>query len=266
MTGCKMLKKLCGRMENVCLLAICVSNARSHSAIVFLAMVLPRLRRRSCPERATATETLLSEGNLQHKLYVRVGKGGSCCDAQELAAAAEADGATVSVARIGGDGKHPQNAFRDINRQARRELSIPWSLYNVKTILVGQDGFASKEGTLPILLPHELVALMYEADSSRFHELVGTAGASAWWRRVPLPDGHPMRAAVTQHPTQFIPCKWFADDGSLGKHRSLLAHHWSSLLTDGLSTADSRFPLFILANHQIIEDVTDVPLIKACIW
>ena len=266
MTGCKMLKKLCGRMENVCLLAICVSNARSHSAIVFLAMVLPRLRRRSRPERATATETLLSEGNLQHKLYVRVGKGGSCCDAQELAAAAEADGATVSVARIGGDGKHPQNAFRDINRQARRELAIPWSLYNVKTILVGQDGFASKEGTLPILLPHELVALMYEADSSRFHELVGTAGASAWWRRVPLPDGHPMRAAVTQHPTQFIPCKWFADDGSLGKHRSLLAHHWSSLLTDGLSTADSRFPLFILANHQIIEDVTDVPLIKACIW
>ena len=47
----------------------------------------------------------------------------------------------------------------------------------MKTILVGQDGFASKEGTLPILLPHELVALMYEADRSRFHELVGTAGA-----------------------------------------------------------------------------------------
>ena len=93
-----------------------------------------------------------------------------------------------------------------------------------------------------------------------------TPYASAWWRRVPLPDGHPMRAAVTQHPTQFIPCKWFADDGSLGKHRSLLAHHWSSLLTDGLSTADSRFPLLIFANHQVIADVNEVPLIKACIW
>ena len=83
---------------------------------------------------------------------------------------------------------------------------------------------------------------------------------------MPLPDEHPMRAAVAHHPTQLIPCKWFADDGSLGTHRGLFAHHWSPLLTDGLPTEDARLPLFILANHQCIADVSDVPLRKACIW
>ena len=137
----------------------------------------------------------------------------------------------------------------------------------------GLDGFGSNTATRPILLPNENAAWTYQKDIQDFNTVTGVGHLGDFWQRVlpthPRLQDHPYKHLIDEMPDRVIPCRLFADDGQLGKHRSILVMHWCPVLCnmDGhVKTLNSRFPQIVQDEKYAIPKITERPLIDALVW
>ena len=194
-------------------------------------------------------------------------------EGHNLARSAAAEGA-ASVAQWAATGQtSPQNHFRDLLRHNRRTAKINWQLYPVETVVPGVDGFGASVETRHILLPHEIASWTYQYNPREFKQVFGVRHSEEFWQRVlpthPHLEEHPYKHVIDQEPGQTIPCRFFADDGQLGKHRSILVMHWSPILCHmdrRQSTLDSRYPMIVQDDKYAIPQITEKPLIEALVW
>eukprot|EP00969_Alexandrium_andersonii_P182909 8082694-Alexandrium_andersonii.AAC.1 len=200
----------------------------------------------------------------------------SGCAVQELAHAAGRDGASCAeLAALGAHGVHKQNILRDLVRYAKRAIDVRWDLYTVETLAPGRGGrkvvsLVSK----PLLLPHEFLGWLWQHNTDRFHQVMGTRNLTDHWCH--LLDAcatdspgmewlteHPAFEQIKADPAVWIPAKIFGDDGCIGEHRSLTVLHWLSSCSDERRTRFSRIPMMLLSGETSIPDVTEVPLLRA---
>ena len=195
----------------------------------------------------------------------------SSTSARELASKAEAAGAqgVERISKLGNYGTHPNNCWRDFRRFAKRALQVDYRTYDVLTRVRDPDG-SSVSGVLPVLLPHELISLVYDHNLGAFHDICGTGGLAHFWREyeraTPEFSDHPAFPLVKLDATSFIPCRIFEDDGGIGKHRGMTIAHWSPLLSVQSTTLDVCFPSYVMHSDSSLGLTTSGPLIEALTW
>ena len=133
-------------------------------------------------------------------------------------------------------------------------------------------GLGSEGRAKPVLLPHEVLGLLYKYKRSRFHKIMGTAEAAFdyWWEIIRINpvwfQEHPHRLEILAAPAKWLPAKVFGDDGRVGKTRSLMCVHFYSPIGTERRTERCKMPSIIRNAVDAIKGVTDRPLWAAKCW
>ena len=91
------------------------------------------------------------------------------------------------MATLGAKGRHTQNIERDLKRYARRQLGVGWALYPVMTIKHKKWDLATEDVPHGLLLPHEMLGCLWDANRERFHDIMGTSLLEDMPRKTPTP-------------------------------------------------------------------------------
>jgi hypothetical protein len=115
-----------------------------------------------------------------------VAQASSSRGAQELAAAAQSDGARglQEPTATGTHGCHIANMERGLHRLSAKCLGLSLELYAVPTVRRKRAGLAAESTTHDILLPHELLGHLWVADRAAFFAALGLDLAEEWWKRL----------------------------------------------------------------------------------
>ena len=195
----------------------------------------------------------------------RVGRGNSAREAAAIARAAALSGASTSVPL------DVENASRDFIREGKKTLQCQWGLWSEKTHVCRARNTCSEEVQRHVLLPHEFMSKLYQWDRGRFDYLMGIGRCADFWHNVAAhsPEWfrlHPAHDAIMKDPDLHIPVRLFADDGGLGKTRSLNVVHWTSIVTRAQGTGECKIPLMIQADATAIDNLTFQPLHSVIAW
>ena len=204
-------------------------------------------------------------GALDALLRNSVGRGNSAREAVAIARAAALSGAKTSLPL------DVENASRDFIREGKRSLQVNWGLWAEKTHVHRPHSTCSEEVDRHILLPHEFMSKLYDWDRGRFDELMGVGECADFWHNVSAHNpewftSHPAHDAIMKEPHLHIPVRVFADDGGLGKTRSLNVVHWASMVTRAHATGDCKIPMMVQADATEIKGLTYLPLHSVIAW
>ena len=136
----------------------------------------------------------------------------SARDVHEIADAAVRDGCPsadlVTMSKLGTNGTHPGNLYRDLLRMSRRKIyGGMLSVYDVDTVVQNPDVTSQP---LQMLLPHEWFSALYHKDKDLFHKVMGTETCKEFWTRMAACDEpwlkhHEYRREVEADPARRAP-------------------------------------------------------------
>ena len=196
----------------------------------------------------------------------------SASGAQQEAAAAALSGAHTHVQHIGVSGRHPSNSERDIFVCGQRLSGITIKLHYRECIVKNLESLAAEILPRPMLLPHEFASTLFHADRTKFDHIMGVENCRTFWSNVIAANElwfrkHPMGEEVIRTGgAHIIPYRVFGDDGGVGKLRNTKILHWFPAVSKERSTRLSRIPLYCEIDAVSVEDCSDFPLQRACVW
>jgi hypothetical protein len=162
------------------------------------------------------------------------------------------------VARCGSWGREPSNQERDLHRFARHYLNFHLEKYCVACRVVGDEPDSEVVTQLPMFLPHEFLAVLYDSGQQRFAEsCFGHHGFSAvgeFWshtRHLSWSRNHPARARP-ECLNWTIPACLFADDGRLYRSDQMMILELSMFLSKE-ATAVTKFILAAVPHWLILK-------------
>eukprot|EP00969_Alexandrium_andersonii_P006061 263075-Alexandrium_andersonii.AAC.1 len=174
----------------------------------------------------------------------------SAPSAQVLAEGAVLDGsahpALAALAKIGSSGRWPHNAQRDLNRNFLKNIAIP----EVYTVAVPAQVEPSHEVQIPILLPHQLFAMVAGGHPALFAAACHGNHLREFWAGAlqsqdPQLHEHPMMAKPDWNELG-VPMVLYGDGAAFAKRDSLEVVAFSFLLARG-STWSTKYVLACFA-------------------
>ena len=180
----------------------------------------------------------------------------SSSDVQQFAAAAEESGAAGlgQFQRIGGGGRHPGNAQRDLMRALGKPRGSPEFYTSVIPVALA-NGQASVSHH-PFVLPHALFSSLYAARVETFQKCVqgDRQERQELWDTLsqhPVVQNHPvLRSGELKH---VIPVGLHGDAGAFSNNDSLYVITWNSLVGQG-TTREQRFIITVIRKREMLQD------------
>ena len=197
-----------------------------------------------------------------------------CTNAQRYAAAVVRDGtqseSTIKIAKLGNHGRHPNNVERDYHRYVRKEgLNAGLECYHVDCKVKDKSGIPC-DGSIPMLLPHEIVNTLYTQCPQDFYDrfVCDEAALEEYWARQSQTTWfmrHPSRQTILDSPRRCVPVRLHGDDAPCGKTTSILVVQFTSCMCR-LSSWLSRWLTICINLSVAVGNETMQALYKALVW
>jgi hypothetical protein len=145
------------------------------------------------------------------------------------------------MATLGACKRWESNYEEEFHRLAKKTLGVHYEMYKVATFVRDRIK-VTRSAQLSVLLPHEVVHLLWLYDRPRFDRIFSVHKIVSFWRKTierdePWFRGHPLRDEIiaADDKSKFLPVTIFGDDATMRKTRMLHTITW---LTHVLSIPD----------------------------
>ena len=161
-------------------------------------------------------------------------------DAAEMALASVADGTPVdgmaTFATLGADGRHPQNAERDLHRWLRNLHGTNIEAYPVSIKLQTKAEVDPIDVVVPVILPSDMLYHLHRHDQWEA-SVVGQTGDDGlrefWTNAATQPWGRNHPATKLPDLGKTVPIYWHCDGAEFRTNAELMVWSWSSAMTRG---------------------------------